>query len=194
MERVELDDKNLIAIASRPAMGKTTLLLNLAMEKALKDNTAVAVFSLELSVKECVSIILSNQIKRETDNQFIEAVKQLLEAKLFIDDKTFLIEEMKAKCIKLKKEKDISLVVIDYFQLIATHQKYYDREQELSYIGSQLKELAQELNTPVVIAVQMPIVRENKENKPTLEDIQFTGSLIQDADSVLILGNIRNYV
>ncbi len=207
---VELDYKtaglhgsDLVLIAARPAMGKTAFALNIATNAALKANVPVAVFSLEMSKEQLVNRILcsesmvdSNKVrtgKLEEDDwgKLAASIGPLSEAEIYIDDTPGIsITEIRAKCRKLKIEKDIGLIVIDYLQLVqgSNNRKNGSREQEISEISRSLKILAKELNVPVVALSQLSRAAEKRDDKrPMLSDLRESGAIEQDADIVMFL-------
>ena len=180
----------LILIAARPAMGKTAFALNIATNAAVKANVPVAVFSLEMSKEQLVNRILcsesmvdSNKVrtgKLEEDDwtKLAGAIGPLSEAEIFIDDTPGInITEIRAKCRKLKLEKNIGMVVIDYLQLIqGSNKRGGSREQEISEISRSLKILAKELDVPVIALSQLSRAAEQR-----------PGAIEQDADIVMFL-------
>ena len=174
----------LILIAARPAMGKTAFALNIASNAALKGNTAVAVFSLEMSKEQLVNRILcsesmvdSNKVrtgKLEEDDwtKLAGTIGPLSEAEIYIDDTPGInIMEIRAKCRKLKLEKNIGMVVIDYLQLIqgSGNRRSGSREQEISEISRSLKILAKELDVPVIALSQLSRAAEQRpDHRPML--------------------------
>lgn len=180
-ELIDLEKNSLVVIAARPAMGKTTFALNIATNIALKGNTPVAIFSLEMSKKECVNRIIS-----------LEATVKLSDTELYIDDTPGIsVDEIREKCIKLKQEKNLGLVIIDYFQLVSAKNEA-SREQELSSISHSLKNLSKELNIPILITSQLSKTadiryREGQDPRPIFEDLKYSGSLVQDADAIMFL-------
>ena len=192
----------LILIAARPAMGKTAFALNIATNAALKANVPVAVFSLEMSKEQLVNRILcsesmvdSNKVrtgKLEEDDwtKLAGAIGPLSEAEMYIDDTPGInIMEIRAKCRKLKIEKNIGLVVIDYLQLIqGTGKRGASREQEISEISRSLKILAKELDVPVIALSQLSRAAEQRpDHRPMLSDLRESGAIEQDADIVMFL-------
>ena len=193
---------DLVLIAARPAMGKTAFALNIATYAAVKANIPVAVFSLEMSKEQMVNRILcseamvdSNKVrtgKLEEDDwtKLAEAIGPLSEAEMYIDDTPGInIMEIRAKCRKLKLEKNIGLVVIDYLQLIqGTNKRGGSREQEISEISRSLKILAKELNIPVIALSQLSRAAEQRpDHRPMLSDLRESGAIEQDADIVMFL-------
>ena len=205
----DLDDKTaglhgseLILVAARPAMGKTAFALNIATNAAVKANVPVAVFSLEMSKEQLVNRILcsesmvdSNKVrtgKLEEDDwtKLAGAIGPLSEAEIFIDDTPGInITEIRAKCRKLKLEKNIGMVVIDYLQLIqGSNKRGGSREQEISEISRSLKILAKELDVPVIALSQLSRAAEQRpDHRPMLSDLRESGAIEQDADIVMFL-------
>lgn len=193
----------LILIAARPAMGKTAFALNIAVNAAIRGNTPVAIFSLEMSKDQLVNRIMcseamvdSNKVRtgklEENDwTKLAESIGPLSEANIFIDDTPGInITEIRAKCRKLKLEKNIGMVVIDYLQLIQGSSKRASgsREQEISEISRSLKILAKELNVPVIALSQLSRAAEQRpDHRPMLSDLRESGAIEQDADIVMFL-------
>ena len=192
----------LILIAARPAMGKTAFALNIATNAVLRANVPTAVFSLEMSKEQLVNRILSSESmvdsnkirtgKLEEDDwtKLAEAIGPLSEGEMYIDDTPGInIMEIRAKCRKLKIEKNIGLVVIDYLQLIqGSGKRNGSREQEISEISRSLKILAKELNVPVIALSQLSRAAEQRpDHRPMLSDLRESGAIEQDADIVMFL-------
>ena len=188
----------LILIAARPAMGKTAFVLNIATHAASKAN----VFSLEMSKEQLVNRIMcseamvdSNKVrtgKLEEDDwaKLADAIGPLSEANIYIDDTPGInIMEIRAKCRKLKLEKNIGMVIIDYLQLIqGSGRRGGSREQEISEISRSLKILAKELNVPVIALSQLSRAAEQRpDHRPMLSDLRESGAIEQDADIVMFL-------
>ncbi len=197
-----LHNSELILIAARPAMGKSAFALNIATHAAVNANIPVAVFNLEMSKEQVGNRILcseamvdSNKIKTgKIDEQdwikLVSAVGPLSESQIFIDDTAGIsIMEIRAKCRKLKLEKNIGLVVIDYLQLIqGSGKKNASREQEISEISRSLKILAKELDVPVIALSQLSrAVEQRTDHRPMLSDLRESGAIEQDADIVMFL-------
>ena len=198
-----LHPNELIIIAARPAMGKTAFALNLATHVAMTQEKSVAVFNLEMSAEQLAMRILSalgqlEGFKLRTGNlmnndwkRINEAVSQLSNTNLVIDDTPGItIGEIRAKCRRLaSSEKGLSLVVIDYLQLISGGKNYgANRQQEVSDISRSLKTLAMELNVPVIALSQLSRSVEAREDKrPLMSDLRESGSIEQDADIVAFL-------
>ena len=206
---IDLDNKtagfhnsDLVLIAARPAMGKTAFALNIASYAAVSANTPVVVFSLEMSKEQCANRILCSQamvdsekvakgdISDEDWSKLAIASGELSEsAGIFIDDSAGInIAEIRAKCRKLKLEKNIGLVVIDYLQLIQGSGNTKSREQEIAEISRSLKILAKEINVPVLALSQLSRAPEARpDHRPMLQDLRESGSIEQDADIVMFL-------
>ncbi|MCC0784747.1 replicative DNA helicase [Clostridioides sp. ES-S-0108-01] len=196
-----LQRTDLILIAARPAMGKTAFSLNLVQNAALKGDASVAVFSLEMSKEQLVQRMLSSQssvelkkIKTGTLNdndwpRIIDAMAVLSDAKIHIDDTPGIkISELRSKCRKLKIEKGLDLVLIDYLQLMEGEGNNESRQQEISKISRSLKVLAKELNCPVVALSQLSRAPEQRaDHRPMLSDLRESGAIEQDADIVMFL-------
>ena len=193
---------DLILIAARPAMGKTAFALNIATNAAVRANVPVVVFSLEMSKEQLVNRVLcseamvdSNKVrtgKLEEDDwtKLAETIGPLSEAEIYIDDTPGIsITEIRAKCRKLKLEKNIGMIVIDYLQLIqGTNKRNGSREQEISEISRSLKMLAKELNVPVIALSQLSRAAELRpDHRPMLSDLRESGAIEQDADIVMFL-------
>lgn len=199
-----LQKSDLILIAARPSMGKTALALNLALNAALKNNV-VAIFSLEMSKEQIGHRLLSahsgiDSLKLNTgnldENEIIEianTVDYLSGIKLFIDDTAAIsILELRSKARRLKNERGLDLIIIDYLQLMqggkSSRGNEFNRQQEISEISRSLKALARELKVPVVALSQLSRnVELRADKRPLLSDLRESGSLEQDADIVLFL-------
>ena len=197
-----LHNSDLVLVAARPAMGKSAFALNIASNAAIKAKVPVAIFNLEMSKEQLVNRILcseamvdSNKIrtgKIEEDDwvKLATALGPLSEAPIYIDDTAGIsISEIRAKCRKLKLEKNIGLIVIDYLQLIqGSGKRNASREQEISEISRSLKILAKELNVPVIALSQLSRAAEQRQDhRPMLSDLRESGAIEQDADIVMFL-------
>ncbi len=197
-----LHGSELILVAARPAMGKSAFALNIATNAAVRANTPVAIFSLEMSKEQMANRILcsealvdSNKVrtgKVEDDDwsKLAQASGILSEAQIFIDDTPGIsIMEIRTKCRKMKLEKNIGLVVIDYLQLVqASSKRSGSREQEIAEISRSLKILAKEINVPVIALSQLSRAPEQRpDHRPMLSDLRESGSIEQDADIVMFL-------
>ena len=196
-----LQRTDLILLAARPAMGKTAFSLNLVQNAALKGDASVEVFSLEMSKEQLVQRMLSAQSnvelsKIKTGNlgesdwpRIIDGMAVLSEANIFIDDTPGIkISEIRSKCRRLKIEKGLDLILIDYLQLMEGEGKNENRQQEIAKISRSLKILAKELDCPVVALSQLSRSPElRKDHRPILSDLRESGSIEQDADIVMFL-------
>ena len=203
----ELDDKtagfqkgDMILIAARPSMGKTTFALNLAEYAALRQGKSVAVFSLEMSKEQLSYKLLCSEANvdmsklrhgdledRDWEN-IAKASGPLAAAKIFIDDTAGTsVMDMRSKCRKLKMEHGIDLIVIDYLQLM-TGSNTESRQQEVSEISRSIKALAKEMQCPVIALSQLSRAPEQRaDHRPMLSDLRESGSIEQDADLVMFL-------
>ena len=198
-----LHNSDLILVAARPAMGKSAFALNIATNAAIQANVGVAIFSLEMSKEQMANRILGsvamvdgNSIRtgRIADDDWIKlatASGELSQTGIFIDDTPGIsVMEIRAKCRKLKMEKNIGLVVIDYLQLVQGSNKRGggSREQEISEISRSLKILAKEINVPVIALSQLSRAPEQRpDHRPMLSDLRESGAIEQDADIVMFL-------
>ena len=194
---------DLVLVAARPAMGKSAFALNIATNAAVRAKVPVAIFSLEMSKEQMVNRILcseamvdSNKVRTgKLDEQdwakLASALGPLSEADIFIDDTPGIsVMEIRAKCRKLKLEKGLGMVVIDYLQLItaSSNRRGGSREQEIAEISRSLKILAKELDIPVIALSQLSRAPEQRpDHRPMLSDLRESGSIEQDADKVIFL-------
>jgi replicative DNA helicase len=204
----ELDSKtsgfqrgDMVLIAARPSMGKTTFALNLAEYAALREGKSVAVFSLEMSKEQLAYKLLCSQasvdmLKLRTGNledkdweSIAKASGPLSTAKIFIDDTAGIsVMEMRSKCRKLKIEHGIDLILIDYLQLMSGSRGNESRQQEVSEISRSIKALAKEMQCPVIALSQLSRAPEQRtDHRPMLSDLRESGSIEQDADLVMFL-------
>ncbi|MCD9032919.1 replicative DNA helicase [Luteimonas sp. Y-2-2-4F] len=196
-----LQPTDLLILAARPAMGKTTLALNIAEYAALKSKKAVAVFSMEMSASQlALRLISSNgrinatrlrtgQLEDEDWSRVTSAIRMLKESKIFIDDTPGLSPEvLRAKARRLKREYDLGLVVIDYLQLMQVPGNNENRATEISEISRSLKGLAKELNVPVIALSQLNRSLESRTDKrPVMADLRESGAIEQDADMIVFI-------
>lgn len=198
-----LHESDLVLIAARPAMGKSAFALNIAANAAVRGKIPVAIFSLEMSKEQMVNRILcseamvdSNKIRtgKIDDEDWMKlagALGPLSESGIYIDDTPGIsIMEIRAKCRKMKLEKNIGLVVIDYLQLVqgSSSKRAGSREQEISEISRSLKILAKEINVPVIALSQLSRAPEQRpDHRPMLSDLRESGAIEQDADIVMFL-------
>lgn len=195
---------DLLIIAARPAMGKTSFVLSMTRNMAVDHKRPVAFFSLEMASIQLVNRLISSesgipgdklkkgQLDKSDWEHMHASLKQLSDAPIFIDDTAALsVFEMRAKCRRLKAQHDIQLVVIDYLQLMTVggNQKSGNREQEISLISRSLKSLAKELEIPVIALSQLSRAVETRggTKRPMLSDLRESGAIEQDADMVMFL-------
>ncbi len=195
---------DLIIIGGRPGMGKTAFCLNIAQHVGIGMNEPVAIFSLEMAKEQLVMRMLcseakvdSNKVrkgfinKREDWNKLTNAAGKLAESKIFIDDSSGLsVLEMRAKARRLKQQHGLSLIIIDYLQLMKGTGKFERREQEIADISRSLKALAKELEVPVIALSQLNRgveTRTGANKNPTLADLRESGAIEQDADVIMFL-------
>ncbi len=192
---------DLILLAARPSMGKTALALNIAQNMAIKYDKKVAIFSLEMSKEQLINrmicseaLIDSNKLRTGDLNsgdwkKLIESVPILSKASIYIDDTASIsVTELRSKCRKLKIEKGLDIIFIDYLQLMVSGSRSENRQQEVSEISRTLKAIARELNVPVVALSQLSRGVESRQDKrPMLSDLRESGAIEQDADIVSFL-------
>lgn len=198
-----LQKSELIVIAARPSMGKTTWAINIAQNSAIGSDAVIIVFSLEMSREAIEGRFMAAQarvdVKRATSGGFLsgmereklaKALSDLVEAKIFVDDSSALTPtQMRAKARRLKqREKRLDLVVIDYLQLMTFGQKTGNRQEEVAGISRALKAMAKELDVPVIALSQLNRSSEQRQDKrPTLADLRESGQIEQDADVVAFI-------
>lgn len=196
-----LQPTDLLILAARPAMGKTTLALNIAEHAAIKTKKAVIVFSMEMSASQlALRLISSNgrvnaqrlrngQLEDEDWSRVTGAIRMLRDAKIFIDDTPGLSPDvLRAKARRLKREHDVGLIVIDYLQLMAVPGNKENRATEISEISRSLKHLAKELNVPVIALSQLNRSLESRADKrPVMADLRESGAIEQDADVIMFI-------
>ena len=192
---------NMIVIAARPAVGKSTLGLDIARHASISNKQASVIFSLEMSRSEITMRMLSaearvalNSIRtgKLTDDEWARLARRMGEisdAPLFIDDSPNLsMMEIRAKARRLKQRHDLKLIVIDYLQLMSSGKRVENRQQEVSEFSRHLKLMAKELNIPVIAISQLNRSPEQRsDKKPQLSDLRESGSIEQDADMVILL-------
>jgi len=195
-----LQASELIILAARPSVGKTALALNIAENTALHQRASVAIFSLEMSKESLLMRLLASlgrvdahkfrtgHLSREDWRQMTQSLGQLADAPLWIDDSgSATVTEIGAKARRLKRDRGLSLVVIDYLQLIAGRGRFSNRNEEVSTITRGLKGLAKELQVPVLVLSQLTRAPEREDRVPHLSDLRESGAIEQDADVVMFL-------
>ena len=196
-----LQPGDLVIIAARPSMGKTSLVLNIAQHVAVQGEHTVGFFSLEMS-KESLFIrlltseaqidshrLMSGHIADRDYSRISHALEKLSSMRLFIDDTANIsVLEMRAKSRRLQAEHGLSLIVVDYIQLMSARGRYENRTLELASISRSLKGLAKELNAPIVVLSQLSRAPESRsDHRPQLSDLRESGALEQDADVVILI-------
>ena len=197
-----LQKSDLIILAARPSVGKTTLALDIARKAATNHNKAVGIFSLEMSCQQLIDRMLSAESKvdawkiRTGKNLHIEsdfgrirdAMQRLSKARIYIDDQAGnSITRMKASARRWKAEKGLDLIIVDYLQLMSTARNYDSMVNQVTEISRSLKSLAKELNVPVLALSQLSRAVESRGGKPRLSDLRDSGSIEQDADVVMFI-------
>ena len=192
---------DLIIIAGRPSMGKTSLALSIARNAAVEHRVCVALFSLEMARESLVMRLLSSESgvnsrrirfgehNEDEERRIMEATGVLSEAPIYVDDTPMLrMGELRSKALRLNFERGIGLVIIDYLQLMQGEGRRENRVQEISYISGSLKALSRELNVPVIAVSQLSrAVEWRASHEPQLSDLRESGSIEQDADVVLFI-------
>lgn len=204
----ELDKKTLgftpgqlIVIAARPAMGKSAFALNIAANAAIRNNKAVAYFSLEMSKEELLNRILASEAMVDStkirngklnDEDWVSLTNisgMLSESKIILDDSAgYTPLELRARCRRLKMEYDIGLIVIDYLQLMDASKNSSSRQQDISEISRSLKVLAREIGVPIIALSQLSRAPDQRiDHRPMLSDLRESGAIEQDADMVMFI-------
>jgi replicative DNA helicase len=196
-----LQKSDLVLVAARPSMGKTSFILNMVQQAGIRDKVATAIFSLEMSKEQltqrilCAEALIDSHRLRTgdiTEDEWIKlarAMGPLSEAPIFVDDTPSIsMSEMRAKCRKLKIEHNLGLILIDYLQLMSGNGKYDSRQQEISDISRSLKGLAKELGIPIVACAQLSRAPEMRaDHHPIMSDLRESGAIEQDADVIMFL-------
>jgi replicative DNA helicase len=196
-----LQPSDLIILAARPAMGKTTLALNIAEYGALKTKKSVAVFSMEMSSSQLAFRLISSigrinatrlrtgQLEDEDWSRVNMAIKMLSDVKVFIDDTPALSPDvLRSKARRIKRENDLGLIVVDYLQLMQVPGSAENRTNEISEISRSLKALAMELKVPVIALSQLNRGLESRTDKrPVMSDLRESGAIEQDADIIMFI-------
>ena len=203
-----MQPSDLILVAARPSMGKTAFVLNIAQHVAIKEQKAVAIFSLEMSKEQLVNRLLSleskvnsqairtGNMKDDEWERLIESADSIGKSKLLIDDTPGIgISELRSKCRKFKLEYNLEMVIIDYLQLMTGSGKNESRQQEISDISRSLKALARELHVPVIALSQLSrAVEQRPDHRPMLSDLRESGAIEQDADVVMFIYRDDYYI
>ena len=196
-----LQNSDLILIAARPSMGKTAFALNIAEYVTVKKNVTTAIFSLEMSKEQLAKRILAMNSRVDSQKlrtgdlsdrewgDIVDSARIIGETNLVIDDTPGIsITELRSKCRKLKLEKNLGLVMIDYIQLMTGSKQTESRQQEISEISRSLKALAREINAPIIALSQLSRRVEQRDDKrPMLSDLRESGAIEQDADVVMFI-------
>jgi len=199
---------DLVIVAGRPSMGKTSLALNIARNAAVEQGACVALFSLEMSRESLVQRLVSSEsgvnlrklrFEQQTEadeRKIMNAIGILSEAQIYIDDSPMLrVMEMRSKARRFYYEHGIDLIIVDYLQLMQGESRGENRVQEIGYISRSLKALARELNVPVITVSQLSrAVEWRASHRPQLSDLRESGSIEQDADVVLFIYRDEYYV
>ncbi|MDR3708378.1 MAG: replicative DNA helicase [Capsulimonadaceae bacterium] len=196
-----LQKADMIIVAARPSMGKTSLCLTIAQHVALREKKTVAIFSLEMSKEQLAlrmlcseALVSSHRVRTGHLNDaewasLAESVDKMYDAPIYIDDATETSSlTMRAKCRRLAAEHGLSLIIVDYLQLMRSHRKTENRVQEIGEIARGLKSLAREMQVPVIALSQLSRAVETRDNKrPMLSDLRESGSIEAEADLVCFL-------
>jgi replicative DNA helicase len=191
----------MIVIAARPAIGKSTLALDFARAAAVKHGLATVMFSLEMSRNEVTMRLLSaearvslqsmrtGQLGDDDWTRLARRMSEVVDAPLFIDDSPNMsMMEIRSKCRRLKQRHDLKMVIIDYLQLMSSPRRVENRQQEVSEMSRSLKLLAKEIEVPVIAISQLNRGPEQRTDKrPLLSDLRESGSIEQDSDVVILL-------
>jgi replicative DNA helicase len=192
---------DLVIVAARPSMGKTSLVLNMALHSGIEAGKTVGIFSLEMAREQLFLRMLTSEARVDAHRfrggflgeqdyaRLVEAFARLHDAKVYIDDTPAVgILEMRAKCRRLKLERGLDLVIIDYLQLMQGRGRFENRQQELASISRSLKILAKELDVPILALSQLSRAPESRgDHRPQLSDLRESGALEQDADVVIFI-------
>jgi len=207
-ETAGLQPSELVILAARPSMGKTALALNIAENVAVRNREPVAVFSLEMSKESLLLRMLASEARvdahkfrtghmgRDDWNKITRALTSLGDAPLWIDDSaSSTVLEMGAKARRLKRDRGLKLMIVDYLQLVVPTNtgRGTNRQEEVSSISRALKGLAKELKVPVIVLSQLTRAPEREERKPQLSDLRESGAIEQDADVVLFINRPNFY-
>ena len=199
---------DLIIVAGRPSMGKTSLVLNVAQHVGTKTDLTVGLFSLEMSKEQLFLRMLTAEARIDAHRlrggflgerdwgRLSQAIGTLSETKIFVDDTPSIgVLEMRAKCRRLAAEHGLNLVIVDYIQLMQGRGRFENRTLELASISRSLKGLAKELSVPIVVLSQLSRAPESRaDHRPQLSDLRESGALEQDADVVIFIYREDQYV
>ncbi len=198
---------DLIIVAARPGLGKTSLVVNIAQHSAIQNEKVIGIFSLEMASQQLVTRMLcaearvdshkvrSGYLSKEDWNRLAKTMSKLARATIFVDDTPGIsIVEMRSKARRLKAEHGLDLLIVDYLQLMSgtstgTRVRYENRQQEISAISRALKAMAKELQVPLIAVSQLSRAPEQRrgDHRPQLSDLRESGSIEQDADLVLFI-------
>ncbi len=196
-----MQPSDLVLIAARPSMGKTAFVLNIAQHVAFRQNKTVAIFSLEMSKEQLINRMFSlessvdaqnlrtGQLSDEEWSKLIESAGVIGRSNLYIDDTPGIsIAELRTKCRKLSLEKNLSMIIIDYLQLMSGSGRSESRQQEISEISRSLKAVARELHVPVLALSQLSrAVEQRPDKRPMMSDLRESGAIEQDADVIMFI-------
>jgi replicative DNA helicase len=199
---------DLVIVAARPAMGKTSFVLNMALNAATQAGKSIGIFSLEMSKEQLFVRMLTSEARVDAHRfrggflgeqdyaRLVDAFARLHDAKVFIDDTPSVgILEMRAKSRRLKMEHGLDLLVVDYLQLMQGRGRFESRQQELASISRALKILAKELEIPILALSQLSRATETRaDHRPQLSDLRESGALEQDADIVMFIFREEMYL
>jgi len=202
-----LQKGELVIVAARPAMGKTSFCLNIAQHVAMRVGETVGLFSLEMSKEQLALRLLcadaridahrlrTGKLNEKDWARLAKAYHELGESRLFIDDSATISPlEMRAKCRRLKAEHGLGLIIVDYLQLVTAAGRTENRQQELSAISRSMKGLAKELSCPVIALSQLSRAPEARtDRRPQLSDLRESGAIEQDADIVMFIFREEEY-
>jgi replicative DNA helicase len=196
-----LQPADLVIIAGRPGLGKTSLTLNIAAYAAMEHGISIGIFSLEMTKEQLMLRMLSNKskvnysnirsgyIKDEDLEKLVHAADELGQAKIYIDDTPAIsVLEIRAKTRRQKRDKGLDMIIVDYLQLMRGSRRVESREREIAEISGSLKALAKELSIPVIAVSQLSRQTETRsDRRPQLADLRESGAIEQDADLVLFI-------
>ncbi len=201
-----LQPSELIILAARPSIGKTALALNIAENVALNAKEPAAIFSLEMSKESLLLRLLASHarinahkfrtghLSRDDWRKMTESLGSLAEAPLWIDDSgSITVVEIGAKARRLKRDKGLSLVVVDYLQLVSARGRFGNRNEEVTSITRGLKGLAKELKVPLLVLSQLTRAPEREDRRPQLADLRESGAIEQDSDVVMFIHRPKAY-